>query len=116
MSRFAAWWRHLTLIGLWGLIGLVVLWNAWLTPVQVVPVWLELPLLLTPLLLLVRGVWQGNARVHVFAVLVSLLYSLLGIWVVLDPQERIYGYALIVLSACLYIGAFMVAKLLGKRA
>lgn len=109
-------WRNLTLFGLLGLIGLIVLWNAWLRPVQHVPLWLELGLLLTPLLLLVRGVWQGNAKTHVFAVLVSLLYLMLGIWIALDPQERVYGYALILLSVCLYAGAFMAAKLLGKKA
>lgn len=109
-------WRNLTLFGLMGLIGLIVVWNAWLRPVQHVPLWLELALLLAPLLLLVRGIWQGNAKTHVFAVLMSLLYLMLGIWVVLDPQERAYGYALILLSVCLYAGAFMAAKLLGKKA
>ncbi|MBJ6611146.1 MAG: DUF2069 domain-containing protein [Candidatus Thiothrix moscowensis] len=109
-------WRNLTLFGLLGLIGLIVVWNVWLRPVQLVPLWLELGLLLAPLLLLLRGIWQGNAKTHVLAVLVSLLYLMLGIWVVLDPLERAYGYALLVLSVCLYAGGFMAAKLLGKKA
>lgn len=108
-------WRNLTLFSLLGLIGLIVLWNSLLAGVQHVPLWLEIPLLLAPLLLLVRGIWQGNAQTHVFAVLISLLYLMLGIWVVLDPQERLYGYALIFLSIGLYAGAFISAKLLSKR-
>ncbi|SEA06562.1 Uncharacterized membrane protein [Thiothrix caldifontis] len=108
-------WRNLTLFSLLGLIGLIVVWNGLLASVQHVPLWLEIPLLLAPLALLVRGIVQGNAQTHVFAVLMSLLYLLLGIWVVLDPQERLYGYALIFLSIGLYAGAFMSAKILGKR-
>ncbi|OQX13714.1 MAG: hypothetical protein BWK73_11390 [Thiothrix lacustris] len=108
-------WRNLTLFSLLGLIGLIVLWNSLLTAVQYVPLWLEIPLLIVPLVWLVRGILQGNVQTHVLAVLMSLLYLLLGIWVVLDPQERLYGYALIFLSVGLYAGAFMTAKILGKR-
>jgi uncharacterized membrane protein len=115
MNKLALW-RNLTLVGLLGLIGVIILWNVWLTPVQSVPLWLELLLLLPPLLLLVRGIFQGNAKTHVHAVLVSLLYLTLGIWIAIDPQERVYGYALITLSVCLYAGGFMSAKVLGKKA
>ncbi|MDD5393919.1 MAG: DUF2069 domain-containing protein [Thiothrix sp.] len=115
MNKLALW-RNLTLVGLLGLIGVIILWNVWLTPVQSVPLWLELLLLLPPLLLLVRGIFQGNAKTHVHAVLVSLLYLTLGIWVAIGPQERMYGYALIMLSVCLYAGGFMSAKVLGKKA
>ena len=113
--KTVALWRNLTLIGLLGLIGLIVVWNLGLAKVQHVPVWLELLLLLPPLLLLVPGIWQGKAKTHVHAVLVSLLYLTLGIWIALDPQERVYGYALITLSVCLYAGGFMSAKVLGKK-
>lgn len=110
-----ALWRNLTLFSLLGLIGLIIVWNSLLASVQHVPLWLEIPLLIAPLVLLVRGIWQGNAQTHVLAVLMSLLYLMLGIWVVLDPQERLYGYALLFLSVGLYAGAFMSAKILGKR-
>ena len=115
MNRLALW-RNLTLVGLLGLMGLIVVWNLWLASVQHVPLWLEIGVLLLPLALLVRGIIAGVAQTHVYAVLVSLLYFMLGIWVVLDPQERVYGYALLVFSTCLYAGAFMTAKILGKRA
>lgn len=115
MNKLALW-RNLTLVGLLGLIGVIILWNVWLTPVQSVPLWLEMLLLLPPLLLLVRGIFQGNAKTHVHAVLVSLLYLTLGIWIAIDPQERMYGYALITLGVCLYVGGFMSAKVLGKKA
>ncbi len=109
-------WRNLTLFSLLGLIGLIIVWNSVLAAVQHVPLWLEIPLLIAPLLLLVRGIWRGNIQTHVYAVLLSLIYLMLGIWVVLDSQERAYGYAIIFLSVGLYAGAFMAAKILGKRA
>ncbi len=109
-------WRNLTLVGLAGLVALIVLWNLVLAKVQYVPVWLELLLLLAPLLALVPGVMKGNPKTHVYAILISLLYLLLGIWIAIDPVERVYGYGLIVLSVCLYAGAFMTAKILGKKA
>lgn len=115
MKHFALW-RNLTLFSLSGLVGLIIIWNALLANVQHVPLWLEIPLLIAPLLLLVRGIWRGNAQTHVKAVLVSLLYVILGIWVVLDPTERTYGYALLFLSVGLYAGAFMSAKILNKHA
>lgn len=108
--------RYLTLLGLLGLMGLIVVWNVGLANVQHVPLWLEIGILLLPLVLLMRGIINGVAQTHVYAVLVSLLYFILGIWVILDPQERVYGAALLVFSACLYTGAFMAAKILGKRA
>jgi uncharacterized membrane protein len=115
MNRLALW-RNLTLIGLWGLISLIIVWNVWLAPVQQVSRWLEVSVLLAPLLLLVRGIWQGNMKTLVYAVLVSLLYLMLGIWVALDPSERVYGVALIAFSICLYAGGFLSAKVLGKQA
>ncbi|MBO0611866.1 DUF2069 domain-containing protein [Thiothrix fructosivorans] len=115
MNRLV-WWRNLTLIGLWGLMSLIIVWNVWLAPIQLVPRWLEVSLLLAPLLLLVRGIWQGNTKTLVYAVLVSLLYLMLGIWIAIDPPERVYGYALIAFSICLYAGGFMSAKVLGKKA
>lgn len=109
-------WRNLTLVGLAGLIALIIVWNTVLAKVQYVSLWLELLVLLAPLLALFPGIMQGNPKTHVYAVLVSLLYLMLGIWIAIDLQERVYGYALITLSACLYGGAFMTAKVLGKKA
>ncbi|MFN3786498.1 MAG: DUF2069 domain-containing protein [Thiothrix sp.] len=114
--KYLSLWRNLTLFSLVGLVGLIIMWNTLLAKVQYVPLWLEIPLLSIPLLLLVRGIWCGNAQTHVKAVLMSLLYLLLGIWVVLDPLERTYGYALLCLSVGLYAGAFMSAKIFNQHA
>jgi uncharacterized membrane protein len=107
-------WRVVASLGLLGLIFLIIVWNGWLTPVQQVPRWLELLLLLTPLMLLVRGVFHGWGTVYVYGILVSLLYATLGAWYAVAPPEQAYGYGLLGFSVLLYAGSFMGAKVLGK--
>lgn len=108
-------WRALAIGGLLGLIFSIIVWNGWLTPVQYLPRWLELLVLLPPLMYLVRGVLHGRVNISVHAILISLLYATLGIWFVVSPDERLYGVLLLVFSIALYAGSFMTAKLLGKK-
>lgn len=108
-------WRTLSVGGLVGLIFWIIIWNGWLTPVQYMPRWLELLIFLAPLLYLIRGIFHGRVSTSVHAILISLLYATAGIWFAFSPQEEIYGYIMIALSACLYLGSFMTAKLLGKK-
>jgi uncharacterized membrane protein len=109
-------WRSLAVGGLLGLIFLIILWNGWLTPVQQMPRWMELLILLSPLMLLVRGILHGWVSTHVKAVLVSLIYTTIGLWYASSQQEKPYGYLLLLFSVCLYLGGFMTAKVLGKKA
>lgn len=107
-------WRTLTMTGLFGLIGLIIIWNGWLTPVQALPRALEVLLLITPLLFPLGGILHGHARAHVHATLYALLYATLGIWHIFLPPEEPYGYLLLLLSIALYAGGFMTARTLGQ--
>lgn len=107
-------WRTLTMVGLFGLISLIIVWNGWLTPVQALPRALEVLILITPLLLPLGGILHGHARSYVHATLYALIYTTLGIWHSFLPQEEIYGYLMIVLSVALYAGGFMTARTLGQ--
>lgn len=108
-------WRTLAIAGLLGLIFWIILWNGWLTPVQYLPRWLELLVLLPPLLYLVRGTLHGRIKTSVHAILISLLYATIGVWFAVSPAEQLYGYILLALSVSLYAGSFMTAKVLGKQ-
>ncbi len=111
-----AWWvRGCAITGLFGLMGLIAAWNGWLTPVQQVPLWLELLIFILPLALLIRGILRGLPATHVYATIVSLLYMVFGCWYAFTPQEEIYGYLMLLFAAMLYIGGFFGAKLLDKR-
>ena len=107
-------WRSVTLTGLFGLIALIFLWNGWFTPIQQVPLWLELLIFTLPLALLIRGILHLNPKTHVYAILVSLIYMCLGCWFILTPNESLYGYLMLALSILLYAGGFFTAKILGK--
>ncbi|QLQ31106.1 MAG: DUF2069 domain-containing protein [Candidatus Thiothrix singaporensis] len=109
-------WRTLSVGGLLGLIAWIILWNGWLTPIQHMPRWLELLILLAPLLYLVRGILHGRISSSVHAILISLIYATLGVWYAASPLEQLYGYLMLALSAALYLGSFMSAKVLGKQA
>ena len=111
-----AFWRNLASVGLIGLILWVILWNGWLTPYQRVPRWLELLLLLTPLLSLLRGVLYSRPKPLFYSLLASLVYVTMGFWYVLEPPEQLYGYLLIAFSICLYTGAFMSLRIVQKQA
>ena len=108
-----AWWvRGCAIGGLFGLIGLIVIWNGWLAPIQQVPLWLEMLIFILPLALLIRGILRGLPMTHVYATMVSLIYMTFGCWYAFTPQEEIYGYLMLFLAVILYIGGFFGAKLL----
>lgn len=108
-----AWWvRGCAIGGLFGLIGLIALWNGWLAPIQQVPLWLEMLIFIFPLALLIRGILRGQPTTHVYATLVSLIYLIFGCWYIFTPQEEIYGYLMLLFAVMLYIGGFFGAKLL----
>ncbi|MEZ5476654.1 MAG: DUF2069 domain-containing protein [Thiolinea sp.] len=109
-------WRGLTMFSLFGLIGLICIWNGWLAPLRQVPLWLELLIFILPLALLIRGILHGRAKTHVYAVMVSLLYMTFGVWFALTPGEAVYGYLMLGLSILLYLGGFFGAKQLSKPA
>lgn len=107
-------WRTLSIGGLLGLIFWIIAWNGWLTPVQYLPRWLELLVLLPPLLYLVRGTLHGRIKTSVHAILISLIYATIGVWFAVSPPEQLYGYIMLALSISLYAGSFMTAKVPGK--
>lgn len=114
MNKALLFWRGVTMAGLFGLLGLIIVWNGWLTPGRYVPLWLELLIFGLPLVLLARGILYGKAIAHVHATLVSLIYTLLGIWFMLTPQEEVYGYWMLFFSILLYTGGFFGAKYINK--
>ena len=114
MNTALLFWRGMAIAGLFGLIGLIIVWNGWLAPIQQVPLWLELILFGLPLVLLARGILYGKALTHVHATLVSLAYTIISIWFILTPQEEPYGYLMLLFSVLLYTGGFFGAKYINK--
>jgi uncharacterized membrane protein len=97
--------RLLSLASYLGLVAWMMLWIMWLGDVRREHVSLLLILLVTPLLLPLRGVLAGRDRAIVWGTLVSLLYLVHGgmlAWV--DEGQRWSGLLELALSLT-YIGS-----------
>ena len=108
-------WRALAAIGILGLVLLSILWNGWLTPIQQFPRSIEIAILVLPLLFFVRGILHGKRDTFVAASLLSLPYTMVGVWYILSIDEKSYGYLMLLLSLCLFLGGFLYARELDKR-
>lgn len=114
MMKYLWLWKALGISGLLGLMLTITVWNGWLTTYQQIPRSIELLILLLPLMLLIRGMFNGRVAANVYAVLLSLCYATLGAWYVAEPIERGYGIALIGFSVLLYLGGFLTARTRGQ--
>ncbi len=114
MTAQLKFWRVVTLIGLFGMIALIVIWNGWLTPAQYINRGIEIAMFALPLLFFVRGILNADRDKHIAITLLSFVYFCLGIWFIFAPDERIYGYLMTGLSFCLYLGGFFYVRTLDK--
>ncbi len=116
MKQLLWFWRSCVIVGLIGLIILIVVWNSWLTPVQHLPRSLEIIILVAPLLWLVRGVLYARNSTQVYSIIISLPYTILGIWYLFGHQEKPYGFGLLLFSTLMYLGGFFSVKIVGTQA
>ena len=116
MMKNLMFWRITTLVGLFGTMALIIIWNGWLTPVQSINRGIEIAIFEFPLLFFVRGIINADREKHIALTLLSLVYFFLGIWFIFTPQEHIYGYLMTALSFCLYLGSFFYVRILDKKA
>jgi uncharacterized membrane protein len=111
------YWNMLAILGLLGLIALILIWNIWLVSpeLQQVPLSIELALLLLPLAFLLRGILYKRVETHAYASFTAIFYAFIGFWFAFTPREEIYGYLILLLSFCLYLGGFKFAKMVGVK-
>jgi len=110
MSRVALA-RAATLTGYFGLLILLLAWNAWLAPGATLPVALTLIVMIGPLLFPLRGLLHGKPYTHAWVSMLSLLYFTHGVveaWA--DPSDRIYALMEVVFSTLLFGGSMLYAR------
>jgi len=108
-------WRALAAFGIIGLVILIVVWNSWLTPIQVYPRSIEILFFAGPLLFFIRGVLHARRYTFVVITMVSFAYSLMGVWYILSADEQVYGYLLLILSLLMFLGSLMHVWIMDKR-
>ena len=99
--------RLSTLIGYFGLLGILLTWNAWIAPSEHFPRALILMVLLVPLLFPLRGLLHGRPYTHAWTILISLIYFTLGVSNTAVAAERLYGLLLIIASLMLFSGCIL---------
>lgn len=113
LQRKRRFWHWLSLIGLFGLLLWILLWNVLLAPkaLQALPLSVELALLLFPLAFLVRGILYGKVATHTYGSFAAIFYVFIGFWFTFTPDEMLYGLLILGWSSCLYFGGFFYARL-----
>lgn len=107
--------RTVTLLGYFGLLGLVLAWNIWLAPPPKALISLTLLLLAVPLLFPLRGLLHGRAYTHAWAGFIALIYLLHAMVVIYsNPAERYLALMEFVLGMMMFVGAMVYARLKGK--
>lgn len=108
-------WRALAALGILGLVILIVVWNSWLTPVQVYPRSVEILFFAGPLLFFIRGILHARRYTMVVISMVSFAYILMGVWYILSTDEKLYGYLLLAFSFLMFLGSLMHVWVMDKR-
>ena len=107
-SLKSSYW--LTLLSLLGLVVCIIVWNGWLAVDQQVPLAYEIAIFCIPLLLFLKGIFNGKRGIYVTLMVVAFFYFLMGIWHIIEPAERLYGVVITILSLGLYLGGYFFAK------
>jgi len=108
-------WRALAATGIIGLVILIVVWNSWLTPVQIYPRSVEILFFAGPLLFFIRGILHARRYTMVVITMVSFAYILMGVWYILSADEKSYGYWLLALSFLMFLGSLMHVWVMDNR-
>ncbi|MFI3156516.1 MAG: DUF2069 domain-containing protein [Methylococcaceae bacterium] len=104
------------LSGFFGLFVLLMLWNTVLVPSTHFPVALVLLIVVTPLLLPMRGLLDRNPRSCAWAAYISLIYFLHGTAeAYVNADERLYAALEIMLSLMLFFGSAFYVRFAGKQ-
>ncbi len=105
--------RRLTIVGYFGLLLLLPVWQLWLAPGRL-PAWLVLTVLVGPLLPVLPGIIAGRPKSHFWASVLALLYLLHGCGEAFAvPGERLPASLEIILSIVLYAGGLLYVRARG---
>lgn len=111
-------WHLMSLLGIFGLIILLMVWEIWLAPsatttegLIVLPRSLVLLFMVVPLLFPLRGILHGRPYTHAWASFLALFYFLHGVGEAWAGEDTAYlGMLEVLFSVMLFIGAILFAR------
>ena len=102
--------RLLSLVLLFALAGLLLVWNLWFANLHGARPWVVISVELIPLLLVAPGMLLGSAYVHAWACFLMNLYFVQGVLTWIDPARAWKGAAETLLSVALFIAALLYTR------
>jgi uncharacterized membrane protein len=109
------YYHYLALTGYFGLFVLLMLWNTVLAPSSRFPVAMVLLVLVTPLLLPLKGLLNANLKSCAWAAYISLIYFVQGtIEAYSNADERLLAGLEVVFSLLLFFGATFYVRFTGR--
>lgn len=109
------YYHFIALIGYFGLFGLLMLWNTVLAPSNHFPVAMVLIILVTPLLLPLKGLLNANLKSCAWAAYISLIYFVHGtIEAYSNADERLFASTEVIFSLLLFFGATFYVRFTGR--
>jgi uncharacterized membrane protein len=110
------YYHSMALAGFFGLFALLMLWPTVLAPSAHFPVALVLLITVTPLLLPMRGLLDGNRKSCAWAAYISLIYFIHGsAEAYASTDERLYASLEIILSLMLFLGSTFYVRFSGNH-
>lgn len=112
-TRAARW---LTLSAYFVLLAYLLLWLTWLAPSEHFPTALVLLVMVTPLLIPLRGLLAGKPYTHGWFSMMILFYfawCVMQAWAV--EAEQLWGSIGVALTVVLFVGLVMFARLRGRE-
>lgn len=104
--------HFIALLGFFGLYGLLMFWNTILYPSTRLPIALALLLVITPLLLPLRGFLNANPRSCAWMAYLSIAYFMHGtVEAYVNPVERMIACLEVAFSLMLFVGSLLVIRL-----
>ena len=108
--------RFVTLVGYFGLLGLLLLWALWLAPHPRYPTALVLIVSVGPLLFPLRGLLHGRTYTHAWTSFLALFYFVLGVDNIAAAQAPPWlAWLELFLSLTLFIGCLSYVRLRGRE-
>ncbi len=108
--------RQLTLIGYWGLVVLIPVWNLWWYPSQIFSNKVVTMFWLIPLMFPMLGLIRGKAYTHAWSGFIAVIYVCHGLGSLITSFNEILPIILEVILSCLFLfGGMYFAKWRGEQ-
>ncbi|WOD10321.1 DUF2069 domain-containing protein [Pseudomonas sp. NyZ704] len=97
--------RVVSLIGYLGLLGTLLIYNAFIADLHGANPWIIIGTLTVPLLIFMPGMLKGNIRTHAWLCFAVNLYFIYGVLTCFQPERMLYGSLLTGFSTLFFIPA-----------